>query len=431
MEQVQTQADVKLKSCSICGKDIEEPKYRIHEATCARNNYRCPQCGEVVPKGDKDHHDQENHVQIPCQYCKNFAADKKGLQVHEQQCDMQPRQCLFCEIKVAGDKYNEHLTYCGSKTKKCDLCKQMVQNRDLAEHESQGQCGFYQDIERDKNQRELMKFQEEEQKRVASNLIQKQKEEQKRKEMEYINSQAQRNMPQQFRQQQQNIGSMIPQQNVSSGLGVSRSHPVDQRSAFEDDIGVEGNLNQTTTDEETQRLIAKMLQEEMDEQDARNIGRNDNIPSSGFEDPFGAGGGHSPTNVRPAQDIYEDQMIGGPQNYSYSSSMNRPGMGGPGFVQHSQSYFSSNMPGGPSSTSNVRGGFNPIQQPSSHHFQYNEDSSMANDFDNEEDQLNRVIAESMAMQGVGGSQQPVVDVNDTEEELLRQIMEQSKREAGQ
>lgn len=41
--------------------------------------------------------------------------------------------------------------------------------------------------------------------------------------------------------------------NVSGagGLGVSRSEPVNQRSAFEDDFGPGGNINATATDEET------------------------------------------------------------------------------------------------------------------------------------------------------------------------------------
>lgn len=64
MEQVQMQTDIKLKTCGNCGKDIEEPKFRMHEATCARNNYKCTQCGEVVPKADREHHDQENHTKV-------------------------------------------------------------------------------------------------------------------------------------------------------------------------------------------------------------------------------------------------------------------------------------------------------------------------------------------------------------------------------
>lgn len=62
MDSVATQ--VPMKPCGVCGKPIEEPKFRIHEATCARNNFKCPKCGEIVPKADKEHHDQEMHTMV-------------------------------------------------------------------------------------------------------------------------------------------------------------------------------------------------------------------------------------------------------------------------------------------------------------------------------------------------------------------------------
>lgn len=61
MEQTEV---VKFKPCSVCGKEIEEPKFRIHEATCARNNYKCPKCKEIVAKSEKEHHESENHLQV-------------------------------------------------------------------------------------------------------------------------------------------------------------------------------------------------------------------------------------------------------------------------------------------------------------------------------------------------------------------------------
>lgn len=55
---------VPTKPCSVCGKHIEEPKFRIHEATCARNNYKCQKCGEIIPKAEKDHHESEIHAVV-------------------------------------------------------------------------------------------------------------------------------------------------------------------------------------------------------------------------------------------------------------------------------------------------------------------------------------------------------------------------------
>ena len=59
---------------------------------------------------------------------------------------------------------------------------------------------------------------------------------------------------------------------------------------------------------------------------------------------------------------------------------------------------------------------------------------MSNDF-NEEDQINRAIAESIAnsssaanVSGGLSSSMANVNVNDTEEEIMRQILEQSKND---
>ncbi len=51
-------AAVETKVCPICGRDIEVSKFRLHEVACARMNYKCPKCGEIVPKADREHHDE-------------------------------------------------------------------------------------------------------------------------------------------------------------------------------------------------------------------------------------------------------------------------------------------------------------------------------------------------------------------------------------
>ncbi len=48
--------DQKYKKCGVCGKDIEDQKFRMHEPACLRLNYKCPQCGDCVLKSDKDQH---------------------------------------------------------------------------------------------------------------------------------------------------------------------------------------------------------------------------------------------------------------------------------------------------------------------------------------------------------------------------------------
>ena len=53
-----------VKTCPICDKSIEAAKFRLHEASCARNNYKCDKCGEMVNKGDKEHHEEEFHKKV-------------------------------------------------------------------------------------------------------------------------------------------------------------------------------------------------------------------------------------------------------------------------------------------------------------------------------------------------------------------------------
>lgn len=57
---------VQTKKCGTCEKEIDVTKFRIHEIGCARSNYKCPQCGEIVAKSDKEEHDKEAHTKVVC-----------------------------------------------------------------------------------------------------------------------------------------------------------------------------------------------------------------------------------------------------------------------------------------------------------------------------------------------------------------------------
>ena len=43
-----------VKKCPLCEKDIEQSKFRLHEVACARNNYKCPKCSEIVLKAERE-----------------------------------------------------------------------------------------------------------------------------------------------------------------------------------------------------------------------------------------------------------------------------------------------------------------------------------------------------------------------------------------
>ena len=80
------------KICSTCEQAIPVSKIRMHEIGCARNNYKCRECGEVVAKDDREEHEETAHKLSKCQYC-NFEATQKAFGDHEEKCDMRPRPC--------------------------------------------------------------------------------------------------------------------------------------------------------------------------------------------------------------------------------------------------------------------------------------------------------------------------------------------------
>lgn len=56
---------VEYKKCSMCSKEIEAPKIRMHEMGCMRQNYICPNCKMCVAKSDKEEHDENECPSSP------------------------------------------------------------------------------------------------------------------------------------------------------------------------------------------------------------------------------------------------------------------------------------------------------------------------------------------------------------------------------
>ena len=75
-------AAVETKKCGTCERDIEVSKFRMHEVGCARSNYKCPQCGDIVAKAEREEHENEAHVQISCKHC-NTQFQKRMIEKHE------------------------------------------------------------------------------------------------------------------------------------------------------------------------------------------------------------------------------------------------------------------------------------------------------------------------------------------------------------
>ena len=130
------------KQCSTCERAIELSKIRMHEIGCARNNYKCRECGEVVAKADREEHEEQAHRPVQCQYCPHAApAAKFGN--HEQNCDMRPKQCQYCEQEFKIEVWVDHVEACGTKTSKCEECQHFIQKKHWGEHQTTNECSIF------------------------------------------------------------------------------------------------------------------------------------------------------------------------------------------------------------------------------------------------------------------------------------------------
>ena len=105
----------------------------MHEIGCARNNYKCRECGEIVAKYDREEHEETAHKLSKCQYC-NFEATKQAFGTHEEKCDMRPRPCQWCDEIFPMQTWADHIEMCGTKTLFCEDCSSFIQKKYWANH---------------------------------------------------------------------------------------------------------------------------------------------------------------------------------------------------------------------------------------------------------------------------------------------------------
>ena len=95
----ETTAPVETKMCATCERPIELAKFRMHEIGCARSNYKCTICGDIVAKSEREEHEKEAHVKVVCQFC-DIQFEKKQFIGHEDTCFMRPQPCKYCEQTI-------------------------------------------------------------------------------------------------------------------------------------------------------------------------------------------------------------------------------------------------------------------------------------------------------------------------------------------
>lgn len=77
-------AQEETKVCSNCERAIEISKIRMHEIGCARNNYKCRECGDIVAKVDRDEHDGSE-----CRVVKEQLREKEEEEERERQAELE------------------------------------------------------------------------------------------------------------------------------------------------------------------------------------------------------------------------------------------------------------------------------------------------------------------------------------------------------
>ena len=86
---------------------------------------------------------------------------------------MKPKECRYCEQTIEFEKYDQHVGYCGSRTKKCMQCNRNVCLKDEDSHQYGGECEAFREediakrIEEQKRKEiEEKRKKEEEQRRI-------------------------------------------------------------------------------------------------------------------------------------------------------------------------------------------------------------------------------------------------------------------------
>lgn len=125
------------KKCPTCERLIDISKYRMHDIGCARNNYKCKLCGEVVAKAEKEEHEENAHKQTQCQYCK-FSEIATKFGNHEEHCELRPKNCEYCSKLFPIEKLLDHVDACGTRTEKCEDCQRFVRFKDKGNHKGPG-----------------------------------------------------------------------------------------------------------------------------------------------------------------------------------------------------------------------------------------------------------------------------------------------------
>ena len=135
---------VATRKCDVCEKQIEVPKFRLHEVACARQNYKCRKCGEVVAKAERDKYEKR------CKAMDNWLMQKKIEEAHKvaNLRELERREEIEKQLRdeKQTNSYKEWMRLQSMKqrqTRKYNKRKQQTKDsvlaRQMAEHEAMQQ----------------------------------------------------------------------------------------------------------------------------------------------------------------------------------------------------------------------------------------------------------------------------------------------------
>ncbi|CAK74458.1 unnamed protein product (macronuclear) [Paramecium tetraurelia] len=116
--------------CQFCRKKIDEDKIMLHEMYCERNCIKCTRCGLMYDQNDPESHEEEFHKLQQCPHCKLEFQD-----LNKHSCQEAPIICIYCQLGIPQRQFTAHEMQCGSRTEKCESCKQYVKMSDFQIHQ--------------------------------------------------------------------------------------------------------------------------------------------------------------------------------------------------------------------------------------------------------------------------------------------------------
>lgn len=122
------------KICSNCKKEVATANFDLHFVHCTRNQILCKLCNEHVHLSDMDDHMEIQHARVECKDC-DSRMDRWELDgPHKETCCKRLVICQYCDLELPFDLLQEHLSFCGSRTDPCSMCKKFVQKKEKENH---------------------------------------------------------------------------------------------------------------------------------------------------------------------------------------------------------------------------------------------------------------------------------------------------------